>query len=237
MKLAVLSDIHGNHYTFFKAIEVIEAIKVDYIFFCGDICGYYYGQNEIIEYMRNKENIVSVLGNHDKLFLDYLNEIGKSDLNRSNRSFDLLNRSISKENLNYLKSLPHERSLIVNDLKIGLFHGSPWDPINEYCYPDYNFEKYKTLEYDYIFQGHTHYKMFKRVNNIKIINPGSLGQPRDKGYPSFVIIDTTCDEIEFFDVQFDIEKLISEVKKNEDTEQPKYLINVLRRIGTGEKNS
>lgn len=235
MKIAIFSDVHGNNHTFFKAMSVIESIDVKYILFCGDICGYYYGQNEIIEYMRNKEGMISIIGNHDRLFLDYIKESTQHHISKENRSFSLLSNNLSNENLDYLKSLPSERSLIINNLKIGMFHGTPWNPIDEYCYPDYDFEKYKTLDYDYIFQGHTHYRMYKKVNDLKIINPGSLGQPRDYGYPSFVVIDTSTNLVEFHNVHFDIEQLILEIRKNENSEQSKYSIDVLRRIGSNEK--
>lgn len=237
MKIAILSDIHGNNHTFFKAMALIESMNVEYIFFCGDFCGYYYGQNEIIEYMRNRENIICIIGNHDKLFLEYINDDVQNRVLSENKSFLLLSRRISKDNLKYLEALPSERTLIIDELKFGLFHGTPWSSIDEYCYPDYDFEKYKVLDYDYIFQGHTHYRMYKKVESLKIINPGSLGQPRDYKCPSFVVIDTKADRVEFHDVHFDIEQLIREIKDNEEDEQPRYSIDVLRRIGKNEKKS
>ncbi|TFD95797.1 metallophosphoesterase [Jeotgalibacillus sp. R-1-5s-1] len=229
MKVAIFSDIHGNNYSFERAFNSMLDDNVDYFLFCGDICGYYYNQNEIIDVLRSIKNIRCILGNHDKMFLDIMK--GKVDLEfysgKYGKSFENLSFNITKENFLFLEKLQSECVLTIDGLNIAMFHGTPWDSLNEYCYPDYNFDKYKEFNFDYILQGHTHYRLNKKIGNTHIINPGSLGQPRDGKPPCYVLLDTTTRSIEFISIKYEIEKLISEIKGFDA--EPAYLVEVLKR--------
>lgn len=228
MKIAIFSDIHGNEYSFLKAYESMKNYNVDKFFFCGDICGYYYSQNKILDILRNMENIVCLLGNHDKMFLDIMD--GKVEGNfytsKYGKSLEILSSTISKQNLRFLRSFKSEYYCKIDGLEIAMVHGTPWDSLNEYCYPDADFTKYTNLKFDYIFQGHTHYRMHKKTQNLNIINPGSIGQPRDKKLPSYVLFDTLTKELKFISIQYDITELVTEIKEHND---PIYLIEVLKR--------
>ena len=69
MRLGVFSDIHGNIYAFDKLWRKLKKEKCDLYIFLGDICGYYYYQNEVIDIMRGIKNLITVKGNHDEIFL------------------------------------------------------------------------------------------------------------------------------------------------------------------------
>jgi putative phosphoesterase len=228
MKIAIFSDIHGNKYAFFKAIESMQENNVERFLFCGDICGYYYDQNEIIDFFRKEQHSNCILGNHDKMFLD-IND-GKMDgtlyKEKYGDSTEKLLKNIKKENLQFLRNLQAEYFITIDNCKIAMFHGSPWS-INDYCYPDSDFSRYLKLNYDFIFQGHTHYRMNKIVNNMHVINPGSIGQPRDASLPSYVLLDTQKWHFEFISIKYNIEKLVSEIKKERNEQS--YLIDVLLR--------
>lgn len=231
MKIAVFSDIHGNKHAFFKALELMKNYEIEKYFFCGDICGYYYYHNEIIDVFRKMRNLYCILGNHDKIFLDILyGKLNKDQYtNRYGSSIEKFLSNITQENLSYMKNLKTELYCEIDKLKIAMFHGTPWNNLNGYCYPDYSFSKYYNLKYNYIFQGHTHYRMHKKVGNLNIVNPGSLGQPRDGKLPSFAVFDTIEKTIEFISVPYDVDNLINEVKKN--IGEPIYLIEILRGSG------
>ncbi|MBM7573692.1 metallophosphoesterase family protein [Aquibacillus albus] len=233
MKIAIFSDIHGNKYSFLKALESMRSKNVQQYLFCGDICGYYYHQNEIIDIFRQIDNLKCILGNHDKMFLNIMDgKFKKSHYSsKYGKSLEKLAVSISEENLNFLRNLESEYSFIIDDLKIEMVHGTPWDNLNEYCYPDSDFSRYEHLEYDYIFQGHTHYRMYKKINDLMIVNPGSIGQPRDGKLPSYVLLDTSTKKLEFISIKYDIEELIYEINENND---PDYLIEVLKRSNKSE---
>ena len=106
MKIGIFSDIHGNIYAFEKVISSIRKNKPDLYVFCGDICGYYYYQNEIIEMLRSLDNLICVRGNHDEFFLEMLNDSSVEErYNRQygkSKSCTLLKKRIAKTNLQFL---------------------------------------------------------------------------------------------------------------------------------------
>lgn len=90
---------------------------------------------------------------------------------------------------------------------IYLCHGTPEDPLNGRAYPDTPVDSYINgcRENDVIIMGHTHYPMCKRYNNTMIMNPGSVGQPRDgDSRASFGLLDTESMGVRIFRVEYDI---------------------------------
>lgn len=234
MKVAVFSDIHGNKYAFDEALKSMHTYKADSYIYCGDICGYYYHQNYILDRLREMSKLYCVLGNHDKMFLDVFQGklSGDTYKEKYGNSVEMLKETISSENLGFLSSLKNKIDLMFDGFKVGVFHGTPWGNLNEYCYPDAEFNRYKTLNYDYIFQGHTHYRMHEKVGKVNVVNPGSIGQPRDGNPPSYILFDTIDNKIEFISVPYDIKMLANEVEKN--VNEPSYLIEVLKRSAYNE---
>src|SRR6185436_12514757 len=80
MRLGVFSDIHGNMYAFEKVWQALQAEKCDQYCFLGDVCGYYYSQNEAIALLKACPNLICLLGNHDELFLRMLNDRAVEDM-------------------------------------------------------------------------------------------------------------------------------------------------------------
>lgn len=229
MRLAIFSDVHGNIYSFKKILEDMQKRQVDMFVFCGDICGYYYYQNEIIDIFRDMDNLICVMGNHDKFFLDILQDKSlESDYEtKYGKSFSLLRENITKDNLKFLKKLNYKEELLINEYRIGVFHGNPWDYLNGYVYPDTELNGYENLPYDYILLGHTHYPMIRYINGKTIINPGSSGQPRDGKQPSYCVLDLKENNVDFFSVVYNPTKLIDDIKIHKESN--KYLIDVLYR--------
>ena len=108
-----------------------------------------------------------------------------------------------------------------------MFHGSPWNYLNEYIYPTDSIYRFKDLPFEYIFLGHTHYPMYKTIGKVKIINPGSVGQPRDFNQPSYAVVDVKLKKVKFKRIVYNTNNLIREIIKNKEENQ--YLIDVLRR--------
>ncbi len=210
MKIALIADIHAN-ITALKAIWP-KIKKFDLILNAGDLSGYYPDVNSVVGFIRtHQDQITSILGNHDR-WLCSEKIIGKvSPLVGKPLQYSL--KEIFPENLAFLKTLPNHRVLELNGLKIGLFHGSPFND-DEYVYPDSNLEPFKKIPFDYLILGHTHWPMVKKVGKVTIINPGSVGQPRD-GDPraSFVILDTTSGKIEFKRVRYNPQAVTRKIAK------------------------
>lgn len=234
MRVAIFSDIHGNKYALEEALVKMDEMGIDIHIFCGDAVGYYYYHNEVIDSLRNIKNLYCVLGNHDQMFIDVVNKKKdiKSYVEKYGSSIEKFLNSATQDNLEFLSKMPTELDLIIDGLNIKIIHGSPWNPIDGYVYPDSNFEKYVEIDKDYVFQGHTHYPMRMKQGKCEIVNPGSIGQPRDGGCSSFVVFDTNNKTFEFTSVEYDISKLIQEVQCSGS--EPGYLSRVLRR-SLGEK--
>lgn len=185
MKIGVLSDAHGNLQGFNACLDKLK--DADHLIFAGDLFGYYFDSLSILKQLRNSK-VTCILGNHDVYFLSYLGFHQDTKvpnlndyLNKYGPAFNLMKDEISFEELNWLNSLRTECSLNIGERKILIVHGSPWNSINEYIYPDYqDMDKFSNIESDVIIMGHTHYPLIKKLNNTILFNPGSCGQPRDK---------------------------------------------------------
>ena len=94
----------------------------------------------------------------------------------------------------------------------------------EYIYKETDIQLSTTVPF--IFLGHTHYPMTKKVNDTLIINPGSIGQPRDYNKGSFSIIDLKDKKVE--NIRYTYEKSQLE-KRIIELEDNKYLQDVLKR--------
>lgn len=227
MKIGIFADIHGNIYAFEKIWGALKKESCDKYFFLGDICGYYYHQNEVIEILSCINNLIAVRGNHDDLFLRILeNEKKEKEYTRQyGKSAKILKETINMDSLNFIRRLPKKQDLF--NRTIGIFHGSPWGYLDEYIYPTDSLDRFGKLSYRYIFLGHTHYPMCKTLKGVKIINPGSCGQPRDSGNPSYAILDFDSGKVCFKSISYNSKPLIRDVLRH--SEKNKYLIKVLKR--------
>jgi putative phosphoesterase len=228
MKFAVFSDIHGNAYALKQMLIDTKEEKLKGYICCGDIAGYYYNQEETIKLLQNLDNLFIVLGNHDK---QYMEAYQNPELER--RYSSKYGQSYSEKSpfvYNYLNEAPEMLELNIAEHRIGIFHGSPEHPLNGRIYPDHLDYNILFNNYDVCFLGHTHYQLYKKVGNTVIVNPGSLGQPRDgKGF-SYCIFDFESITCEFRTVHIQRDKLKKQVMNKETNEMVRaYLITVLDR--------
>jgi len=205
MRVLVVSDIHAN-LTAFDAV-LADAGAVDEVWCLGDVIGYGPDPNEIVERLRSLPKLTCMLGNHDVAVL------GQMDFavfnTEARKSLLWQKKALTPENIAFLESLPQE-TLVRGD--VTLAHGSPRDPVWEYILNTLvarlNFESFQT---SYCFVGHSHIQcLFQldrdkdrvslnvpRVNEVSqltprvILNPGSVGQPRDRDpRAAYAIYDT-----------------------------------------------
>lgn len=236
MKICICSDIHGNGEAFKSFLKDINRHQIDKKIFCGDVLGYYYDANEILDYFRNNKEWICLLGNHDNYLFDLKDNKIIEDvlINKYGNSYKDILLKISEENIYYLKQLKSSYQLDMDGINISFFHGGPNDSLNERIYPDADFneiaKKIKELNLDYIFCGHTHHKLLKQIEDITIVNPGSIGQQRDGKGCSYVIFDTKTREIGFYTFEYNKDNLVSQINNNETNEEMRNrLIEVLNR--------
>ena len=219
MKIVFFADIHGNQYAFDSFLEQLKTEKPDKLVFCGDVFGYYYGQERILTEMRKMENLICILGNHDKYFLDILDGILDENIliPKYGNSYKQIGSKISIDNIQFLKSFIPFWDYEIDSIRIGAFHGSPENYLDARVYPDTEIMSeslYK--EYQFVILGHTHHRMVRNVNNTLIINPGSLGQPRDgKGF-SYLMFETGKGRFLYQKIEYDILKLFQEIDQNDN---------------------
>jgi putative phosphoesterase len=229
VRYAIFSDIHGNFHALNQMILDLNSEVIDGYICCGDICGYYYDQLYVIHLLKNLDNLLIVKGNHDKFYEDMIHdkELKFSLTKKYGSSY---NKEINLEIYNYVKELPHMIEKNIYNRKVGIFHGSPNDFLNGRIYPDNKVFHENFNTYDICFLGHTHYQFYKKVGNTIILNPGSIGQPRDGLGFSYCIFDFDSLEYEYRTVNFNKDELKEIILKNEESENNReYLCKILDR--------
>ncbi len=208
MKIAVIADVHSNLVALKEVLSEIEKLGDLPIIHCGDLVGYNPWPNQVVELMK-KRGIKSVMGNHDRVVVT--RETGWFNPTAA-RAIDWTADTLTPENTDYLKFLPQA----VREEEYFMVHGSPLRPIEEYVFPDYRraiLEEFlKIAERDILILGHTHQPFAIRLGERLILNPGSVGQPRD-GDPraAFAVLDTEKREAEIKRVGYDIEEVAREL--------------------------
>jgi putative phosphoesterase len=178
MKIGLIADPHSN----LAALKAVlkDMPRVDQLICVGDLVGYAAEPNEVVELARVKRMRV-VMGNHDY-----------ATVTRDVRGFNPLAAQaalwtaehLHRENLEYLSNLPTHLTLTYGKRRFYVVHGSPQDPLNEYIFPDTSnrvlAELLRDLDADIIMLGHTHMPMERVIFGKLVINPGGVGQPRDR---------------------------------------------------------
>lgn len=231
MKIVFFSDIHGNQYAYHSFLKDMMSLTPDLVVFGGDVFGYYYGQEEIINDVK-KRGYTCLLGNHDQMFLDYLDGKISSEylIGRYGNSYQNIECKISSENVDFIRNLSPEYNLEVDGLKLYFAHGSKQDPLNGRVYPDTDVTDYN--EYagiDFAFLGHTHHQILKTAFGCTIVNPGSSGQQRDGKGCKYVLLDTITRDIEYITINYDRDLLVADIKRNDSGKMKDKLIEVLYR--------
>lgn len=191
-RILVISDIHAN----LTALEAViaDAGQVDAVWCLGDVIGYGPDPNECVARIRMLPRLTCLLGNHDSAAL---NRIPIESFNQdARRSIEWMQNVLTKESYTFLSQLPER---VVHN-QVTLVHGSPRNPVWEYILDLHNatqnMEHFNTL---ICLVGHTHLPIAyvtmnatrevrwvmppegetMIVQNRAILNPGSVGQPRD----------------------------------------------------------
>ena len=192
MKIAVISDVHGNKSALDKVLDDIKQKKADKIYCLGDIAMGGYDPNYTIDKLcelKNKMNddFEIIQGNTDKLIVDYNDTLYEKMLKANPLMAQALNldvKIIDDDKKRLLSNLNIDKILTVNGVKIHLVHGSPRKQ-DENIFPDTpssEVEKMvETSPADVILCGHTHIPCGFSLNSGKtVVNAGSIGRSMTK---------------------------------------------------------
>lgn len=232
MKIAVLSDIHGNIAALKAVLAQIKKSGISRIWILGDMIGYYYYHNEVFAELSLWDHSI-IAGNHEKIFLQYLkgDQAFCSEIDsKYGNSFKLASQNMQSDLIERIEHLPDSLVLLLEGKKYMLCHGSPWD-INEYIYPDSPVKilnRFADVDADFIFMGHTHYPFFFTVNGKQVINVGSIGQSRTYGgVANWGIVNVVNNSFSPQATNYERKELVESIKKNDPDN--KYLTEILYR--------
>ena len=234
MRIAFLSDIHGNWDAFNTVLNSPKFLECDVKVFCGDAVGYYYDGARVLAKVHEVFDF-AVLGNHDRELLrrlegqtaepTYDGKYG-SGLNRSMAAIDPLDAL-------WMSSLKERAEFMVGGKQITVCHEAPIAGA-EYVYPDSD-ENIKaalfTGDCDLFVLGHSHYQFVFEKDDRYVLNPGSVGQSRKHGgqaeWASVGISDDDI-EIDLHSEKYPVAGLIGQVEHFDP--DLRYLKAVLTRI-------
>jgi len=215
MRVALLSDIHSNMHALEAALETLEGCRVDEIWSPGDFVNYGADPEAVMKWA-TKEVKHAVLGNHDAVITEqespeYFNRYAKE-------AIPYTRSHLSSRDLRWLEKLPYEK--VINGVR--LVHASPLHP-DQWTYIMSRAQAmslFRTYQESLCFFGHTHIQVVydSRGNQYYrgtiileedkkyLINPGSIGQPRD-GDPRWAgaVYDTEEHTVELLRGKYDID--------------------------------
>lgn len=226
MYYAIVSDIHSNYEAFCEVLNDLLHFNVDEVYVLGDIVGYGPDPNECVKLVKSLKTR-AIKGNHERALsnltsLAMFNPLAAKIITWTKEHLD-------KDNMEFLDSLPE--SFIEN--RTAYVHGSFLSP-DKYILesPDViqEVEDLRKNEINIEFFGHTHTKIIfieeegmiipqdkwisLETDKIYLVNPGSVGQPRDRDQAaSYLIYDTDNQSVLYRRIEYAVDKTIKKMQK------------------------
>lgn len=224
MRLAIISDIHGNKVALETVLKAISSQNIDQILCLGDVAATGPQPREVIKRLREIGCPV-VMGNMDAWLLQ-TEPKEQPDLRRQRwQEIDLwCAAQLSTADRAYLQSFqPGIEYPLPGEKKLVCYHGSPRSYTERIFHvtPDEALEEALAgVQGDLMVGGHTHVQMFRRFKGILVFNPGSVGLAMDRTSPmneirqaafaeyAIVACDPTAFHVELHRVAFDLQRFI-----------------------------
>jgi diadenosine tetraphosphatase ApaH/serine/threonine PP2A family protein phosphatase len=225
MRALVISDVHGN----LQALDAVLAAvgEFDALWNLGDIVGYGANPNEVIERVRPLATI-NVRGNHDRVCCGITSSVGFNPV--AVEAANWTQRALSQENLEWLRAMP--QGPVMATPRVMCAHGSPLHEDHYIVSMRDAFAPLQKMDSEITFIGHTHLQggfsqraedweearpsysttqeaeeigMEVPVGSRHLINPGSVGQPRDCDWrAAFAIYDDAAERVTFHRIPYDV---------------------------------
>lgn len=186
MKIAIISDVHGNLEALKATIKDIEKREVDKIFCLGDTIAKGVHPKECIKIIKEKCEIV-LKGNTDEYFSKEHNLEEKAEIEQKRIKWN--QSMISKEEREYLLSLPFSYEFYMSGRLVRIFHATPWANNKSIVNQDMPYTKYEMFMptentvsdkvADVVIYGHIHNQYMDKIYNKTLINAGSIGNSFD----------------------------------------------------------
>lgn len=180
MKILITSDLHGN----IEALHALFATETyDELWVLGDLVNYGPAPERVVRAIRERASLV-VRGNHDHAVghgVDPRCSAPFRAMAQATRRLAL--KALSDDERRYLRDLPLTAVAERGGQRFFLCHATPSDPLFTYCPPDSPswIDEASAVDADVILVGHTHLPFVRQAGRRTVVNPGSLGQPKDGG--------------------------------------------------------
>lgn len=230
-RILLISDIHANHDSLKAVLE--NARNYDEVVVLGDLVDYGPDPDLVIDEVRLTGAKI-IKGNHDEA-------VGKNvdckcghelhDVSEYTKK-EISMKKLSDNDREFLSSLPEILKIYQVEPQLILVHGTLQQPLYGYLYPWLSNEeiclslqekktyrlsmgkKECTLTDSVFIVGHTHHQFLRKIKRATVVNPGSVGQPRDgDARASYAIYDTTTNSVTFYRVKYDIDKVLRKLRE------------------------
>ena len=199
MRVALLSDVHGNEVALSTVLDDLP--EVDRVVCAGDVVGYNPWPAACVETVRDR-GIPTVVGNHDRAVA---NDTGFRFNDMAAAGVDYARAELDDDQIGWLEGLPRDRTLA--DGRLCVVHDHP-ERQDHYTMPD-EFDPSLLAaagDPDVLVLGHTHVQHHETFAEGVVVNPGSVGQPRD-GDPraAYAVVDLDDLSVTQHRVSYDID--------------------------------
>jgi predicted phosphodiesterase len=231
MRYLILSDIHANREAFSAVLSFVRRKRWDKAIFLGDLVGYGANPNQTVDLLRELRPLVAIRGNHDKV----CSGIENGELfNRVALQAAMWTRQkLTASNLKWLHQLPEGPAVV--DGAFAISHGTPIDE-DAYIFGEIEaLNVFRQTTFPVCFFGHSHFPVvfglspdaiqtvltmgpsfrFKLKPGVRyLINPGSIGQPRDRDpKAAYMTFDSERRIVRWYRVDYPIERAQQRILK------------------------
>ena len=208
MRILVVADIHSN----WQALQAIDE-AYDACLFLGDLVDYGTEPGPCVDWVQSQATH-AIRGNHDHAVAQKISARGGHGF----KALTAATRAMHWEQLDdgqmqFLSKLPVTKRFELGDLSFLLVHATPRDPMDEYLTDDVDAwqDRLADVQADFVCVGHTHIPIHLDLGQTQVLNPGSVGQPRD-GDPrcAYAVIDDG--QVSLHRVEYDIDAAVRQMR-------------------------
>jgi putative phosphoesterase len=222
MKLAFISDIHGNAVALDAVLKDIKEKNVEKLFVLGDLCYRGTEPKRSLDLVRSLQCEV-IKGNADEWVVRGVREgeVPDQALEMMNKERNWILSQLDEESVEYLRNLPTNLNLKFGDVTIHAFHATPnslFEVVQPFESDEIVSEKLMVQPADIYIYAHIHKPFIRFINGKCIINIGSVGLPFDGlNKSSYTILDIEEGSVQTSNVRvnYDVEKVINQFRKSD----------------------
>lgn len=222
VKLAFISDIHGNALALDAVLKDIVQKETDKVFVLGDLCYRGPEPKRSLELVRSLNTDV-IKGNADEWVVRGVQngEVPDQAFEIMNKERDWTYAKLNSDDIDYISKLPTELNLEYNNFKIHAFHATPislFDVVQPHEHDDLIEEKLMKRNADLYIYGHIHKPYVRYINGKCIVNTGSVGLPFDGlNMASYVVVDIGKDisQVSIHRVKYNVHDVIDQLRESD----------------------